>query len=78
MVLKSGDLTEEQARNAEKEAATKPRDATNERVMFKKPTKTSNNSEEKDNKKTELKKFASKKVKNKSLLSFAEEDDDES
>lgn len=71
MVLKSGDLTEEQAKQAEKEAATKPREATNEKIVFKRPKKT-DDSETKDNGKSRK---SAKKIKNKSLLSFTEEDD---
>lgn len=75
--MKSGDLTEEQAKSAEKEAAVQPREATNEKIVFKKPTKTEKTDESKDS--TEKKKKSTaKKIKNKSLLSFGEEDDEDS
>ena len=74
MVLKSGDLTEEQAKHAEKEAATKPREATNEKIVFKKPSKTTEKSETKN--KALEKKSSGTKVKNQSLLSFNEEEED--
>ncbi|XP_067934523.1 uncharacterized protein KIAA1143 homolog isoform X2 [Watersipora subatra] len=73
VVLKPGDLTEAQAKHAEQEAACKPREATNEKILFKKPTKTNENSD-KETKKD--KKSSGTKIKNKSLLSFAEEDDE--
>lgn len=72
VVLSAGDLTEEQAKHAEKEAATKPREATNEKIVFKKPEK----AKDSDKKPSEKKKHNSKKVKNSSLLSFNEEEEE--
>ena len=76
VVLKSGDLTEDQAKNFEKEAAVKPREVGNEKIVFKKPTKKEESEPSSDNKKSkDKKKSNSKKVKNSSLLSFNEEED---
>lgn len=76
VVLSAGDLTEEQAKHAEKEAATKPREATDEKIVFKKPTKKeTDNDNDKTNEKK--KKSTAKKVKNASLLSFNQEDEEE-
>ena len=74
VVLSSGDLTEEQAKHAEKEAATKPREATDEKIVFKKPK--TENAENTEQEKKQKKKFSSKKVKNSSLLSFNEDEED--
>lgn len=74
VVLSSGDLTEDQAKHAEREAATKPREATNEKIVFKKPK--SDKVEDSETEKKPKKKFSSKKVKNSSLLSFNEDEED--
>lgn len=80
VVLKSGDLTEAEAKHVEKQAAVKPREATDEKIFFKKPKKTTAENNDTEKKSERLKKTSiSKKVKNKSLLSFdedVEENDD--
>lgn len=75
VVIKSGDLTEDQAKHFEKEAETKPREVGSEKVVFKKPTKKEDSDAEKNKK--EKKKSTAKKVKNSSLLSFNDEDEAE-
>ena len=73
MVLKAGDLTAEQAKYEEEKATVQPREADNQRVLFKKPTKKDTETDDKTEKRERK---SRKKIKNKSLLSFNDEEED--
>ena len=80
VVLKNGDLTEEEAENVKQAMEIKETEKSEEipsdgRIMFKKPSKRVN-SDIDNNKDTNLKKKKKKIEKVSSLLSFDEEDDD--